>query len=75
MSILIYKEVITIEIDRDNTKIKIYNEEGEYHDNKTDDDDDTQLSFEDDSGIINDEVYEVTSETDLEIIQKEKEGK
>lgn len=63
-SILLLVGGIYIIIDRDNNKIEIYNEEGEYYDNQTTNDDDTQLSFENQSAIINDNVYEVTSDID-----------
>lgn len=64
LSILLIVGGIHIIIDRDNNKIEIYNEEGEYYDNQTTNDDDTQLSFENQSAIINDNVYEVTSDID-----------
>lgn len=64
LSILLLVGGIYIIIDRDNNKVEIYNEEGEYYDNQTIDDDDTQLSFENQSAIINDNVYEVTSDID-----------
>ena len=64
LSILLLVGGIYIIIDRDNNKIEIYNEEGEYYDNQTTNDDDTQLSFENQSAIINDNVYEVTSDID-----------
>lgn len=64
LSILLLVGGIYIIIDRDNNKIEIYNEEGEYYDNQTTNDDDTQLSFENQSAIISDNVYEVTSDID-----------
>ena len=74
LAILIVKEVIIIRIDDINTNLKIYQEEGEYDDNQTTDDDDTYLSFEDESSIITDNVYEVTSETKVDLNNNKKEG-
>ena len=66
--------MIIIRIDDINTNLKIYQEEGEYDDNQTTDDDDTYLSFEDESSIITDNVYEVTSETKVDLNNNKKEG-